>query len=299
MTKQQRLGRGLAALIGEDYSEDNAIAGAKTQRQLPIEFLNRNPNNPRKSFAEPDLQDLTNSIREKGLLQPIIVRPAQSNDVGSSDQAYEIVAGERRWRAAQRAGLHEVPVIIREMSDGEAFEIALIENIQRTDLDPIEEAQGYRQLMDRFEYTQEHMAETLGKSRSHIANMLRLLKLPESIQAKLRAGELTAGHARTLITAEDPNEIVRQILKLGLNVREAEDLVRKGSAKKPGANEKLEKDPNVAALEREISATIGLKVEIAAKGEKGQLRISYQNLEQLDDVCLRLTRAVASAGRNS
>ncbi len=291
MTKQKRLGRGLAALIGDDYAEENVVLDAKTSRHLPIEFLCRNPNNPRKSFAEAELQDLTKSIGEKGLLQPIIVRSV--NDGG--EKQYEIVAGERRWRAAQKAGLHDVPVIIREFSDNEAFEIALIENIQRADLDPIEEAQGYRQLMNRFEYTQERMAESLGKSRSHIANMLRLLKLPESIQAKLSAGELTSGHARALITAEDPNEIARQILELGLNVREAENLVREKAGKIRPKKKRVEKDPNTIALEHEVSSAIGLKVDIASKGEAGQLRISYKSLEQLDDVIMRLVRSVSSA----
>ncbi len=219
MTQQKRLGRGLAALIGDDFNEETVVQDARALRHVPIEFLRRNPNNPRKEFDEGDLKDLATSIREKGLLQPIIVRQID-NGSESQEDGYEIVAGERRWRASQQAGIHEVPVIIRNVSDGEAFEIALIENIQRADLDPVEEAMGYRQLMDRFDYTQEQMAGTLGKSRSHIANSMRLLKLPEGIQDKLRSGELTAGHARALINADDPEEMARQILKLGLNVRE-------------------------------------------------------------------------------
>ena len=289
MTQQKRLGRGLAALIGDDFNEETVVQDARALRHVPIEFLRRNPNNPRKEFDEGDLKDLATSIREKGLLQPIIVRQID-NGSESQEDGYEIVAGERRWRASQQAGIHEVPVIIRNVSDGEAFEIALIENIQRADLDPVEEAMGYRQLMDRFDYTQEQMAGTLGKSRSHIANSMRLLKLPEGIQDKLRSGELTAGHARALINADDPEEMARQILKLGLNVRETEQLMRKGVLK-PKKKTTAEKDPNVLALERELSSVLGLKVDITSSGETGQLRISYTNLEQLDDVCKRLSNS--------
>ncbi|MGI9481334.1 MAG: ParB/RepB/Spo0J family partition protein [Hyphomicrobiales bacterium] len=296
MTRQQRLGRGLAALIGDDYSEDEMVHDAKTMRHVPIEFLRRNPNNPRKNFAVQDLKDLSNSVREKGLLQPIIVRPVEAE--GENDDAYEIVAGERRWRAAQQAGVHEVPIIIRELSDGEAFEIALIENIQRADLDPIEEAQGYKQLIERFEYTQDQMAETLAKSRSHIANTLRLLKLPESIQQSLRTGDLTAGHARALVNADNPEEIADRIIKLGLNVRDAENLARKGGGRARPKTSQKEKDPNITALERQISEVLGLKVEIASSGEAGQLRIFYKSLEQLDDVCFRLSRQPGQVERS-
>ncbi|MGI9371440.1 MAG: ParB/RepB/Spo0J family partition protein [Hyphomicrobiales bacterium] len=287
MTQQKRLGRGLAALIGDDFNEETMVQDARALRHVPIEFLKRNPNNPRKMFNEDDLKDLAASIREKGLLQPIIVRQIEDGG-GGYEEGYEIVAGERRWRAAQQAGVHEVPVIIRNVDDGEAFEIALIENIQRADLDPVEEAMGYRQLIDRFDYTQEQMADTLGKSRSHIANSMRLLKLPEAILAKLRTGDLTAGHARTLINADNPQELAKQILKLGLNVREAEELTRKGPTK-PKKQKPIEKDPNVLALERELSSVLGLKVDISSAGEAGQLRISYTNLEQLDDICKRLS----------
>ena len=220
--QKKRLGRGLAALIGDDTSEAAVVQDIRSLRHMPIELIHASPNNPRKHFADADLDDLANSIREKGLLQPIVVRPR-------ADGEYEIVAGERRWRASQRAGIHEVPVLIRELNDGEALEIALIENIQRSDLNPLEEARAYGLLLEQFSYTQQQLADSVGKSRSHIANTLRLLTLPDTVRSLIEDGKLTAGHARTLVAADSPAELADQIIKLGLSVREAESLVRDAS----------------------------------------------------------------------
>ena len=283
---KRRLGRGLAALIGDDASEEGVVADARTLRHMPIEFLVRNPRNPRRRFEEEDLADLTNSVRAKGLLQPIVVRP-----VDGQENAYEIVAGERRWRAAQKAGVHEVPVIIRSFSDGEALEIALVENIQRSDLNPIEEGEGYQQLIDHFSYTQQQLADSIGKSRSHIANTLRLLTLPDKIKQYLTSGALTAGHARALIATDTPELIADQIVKLGLSVRDAEDMARKPANDSAAKSSKrlVEKDADTIALENTLAEALGLKVNIVDKGRKGgELRIAYKTLEQLDDVCKRL-----------
>ena len=283
---KRRLGRGLAALIGDDTSEEAVVADARTLRHMPIEFLVRNPRNPRRKFAETDLIDLTNSVREKGLLQPIVVRP-----IDEAANQYEIVAGERRWRAAQKAGIHEVPVIIRSFSDGEALEIALIENIQRADLDPIEEGEGYKQLIDHFSYTQQQLADSIGKSRSHIANTLRLLNLPDKIKQYLTNGALTAGHARALIATDTPELIADKIVKLGLSVRDAEDMARKPANDSVAKSSRRlpDKDADTAALEKTLAETLGLNVSILHKGSKGgELRINYKTLEQLDDICKRL-----------
>ena len=283
---KRRLGRGLAALIGDDTTEESVVADARTLRHMPIEFLTRNPRNPRRNFTEADLTDLTNSVREKGLLQPIVVRP-----IDEAANQYEIVAGERRWRAAQKAGVHEVPVIIRSFSDGEALEIALIENIQRADLDPIEEGEGYKQLIDHFSYTQQQLADSIGKSRSHIANTLRLLNLPDKIKQYLTSGDLTAGHARALIATDTPELIADKIVKLGLSVRDAEDMARKPANDSVAKSSKRlpEKDADTAALEKTLAETLGLKVSILHKGPRGgELRISYKTLEQLDEICKRL-----------
>lgn len=281
--KRSGLGRGLSALIGDDIAP--ARTDAKTTRTLPIAFLKPNPNQPRKNFAEAELEDLANSIREKGILQPILVRPVK----GVSD-SYEIVAGERRWRAAQRAKLHDVPVVIREMEDSEAFELAIVENVQREDLNAIEEASAYHELIDRFKYTQEQIAKEVGKSRSHVANTVRLLRLPESVRAMIRNGQLTAGHARTLIGAPDAEARAKAIVEAELNVREAEqrsDKVRKAIQKNG-----LGKDPDTAALEKQLADKLGLQVEINDRGEKGgQVTIRYRTLEQLDEVCRRLSRS--------
>jgi ParB family chromosome partitioning protein len=278
---KKRLGRGLAALIGDDSSEEAMVQDARTLRHMPIELLKPSATNPRKHFAEADLEDLAKSIRDKGLLQPIVVRQL-------SEGEYEIVAGERRWRAAQRAGIHDVPVLIRELSDSEALEIALIENIQRTDLNPLEEARAYELLLERFSYTQQQLADSIGKSRSHIANTLRLLNLPDSVRRQIEEGNLTAGHARALVATDSPAELADRIIKLGLSVRQAEDLAREASSpRKPKT--KPEKDADTRALEKIVSEAIGLKVEITHKGGAGgTLQISYRTLDQLEDICRRL-----------
>lgn len=301
MQSNKRLGRGLAALIGDDYSEEGVVEDIKSMRHLPIELLRRNPHNPRKTFGEAELAELARSIKEKGLLQPIMVRPLHGES-----SSYEIVAGERRWRAAQKAGVHDVPVLIRELSDSEALEFALIENVQRSDLNPLEEALGYRQLMDQFSYTQEKMAESLGKSRSHIANTLRLLKLPESVQEHVRQGNLTAGHARTLVAADDPDALAQQIMDFNLNVREAEKIARGGAIPKPAPRPgepapvpAPAKSANVVGLENDLKAILGLNVEIEAKGERGFLRIDYTSLEQLDDLCARLSKAPSKSRKKA
>lgn len=280
--QKKRLGRGLAALIGDDTTEEAVIQDIRTLRHMPIELMHASPNNPRKHFGESDLEDLAKSIREKGLLQPIVVRPRP-------DGEYEIVAGERRWRASQRAGIHEVPVLIRELSDGEALEIALIENIQRSDLNPLEEARAYSLLLEQFNYTQQQLAESVGKSRSHIANTLRLLNLPDSVRTQIETGKLTAGHARTLVATDSPAELADQIIKLGLSVRETESLVRESGNPAQNKRSKPEKDADTKTLERELTAATGLKVEIAHEGTAGgTVTISYRSLEQLEDICRRL-----------
>jgi len=279
--QKRRLGRGLAALIGDDVIEAASPEETRGLRHLPIELLHSNPNNPRKQFGEEELEDLSKSIREKGLLQPIVVRQR-------TDGEYEIVAGERRWRASQRAGLHELPVLIRELSDGETLEIALIENIQRSDLNPLEEARAYGQLLEQFSYTQQQLADSVGKSRSHIANTLRLLTLPESVRAYIEDGKLTAGHARTLVATDSPADLANKIISLGLSVREAETLTRSNPATSK-RKAKANKSADIRALEKQISESIGLRVEIRTQGrEGGTLQISYKTLDQLDGVTHRL-----------
>ena len=271
---KKRLGRGLAALIGEDTSEEAVVQDVRSLRHMPIDLLKASPNNPRKSFAEGDLDDLAKSIREKGLLQPIVVRPVANGD-------YEIVAGER---------IHDVPVLIRDLTDGEALEIALIENIQRSDLNALEEARAYALLLEQFSYTQQQLADSIGKSRSHIANTLRLMNLPEAVRAEIEQGRLTAGHARALVATDSPAELAAKIIKLGLSVREAENLAREAaSPRKPRA--KLEKDADTRALEKLVSEAIGLKLEITHKGDgSGTMLITYKTLDQLEDVCRRLQK---------
>jgi ParB family transcriptional regulator, chromosome partitioning protein len=278
---KKRLGRGLAALIGDDASEEAVVQDARTLRHMPIELLRASPNNPRKHFADADLDELAKSIRDKGMLQPIVVRPLANGE-------HEIVAGERRWRAAQRAGVHDVPVLIRELSDGEALEIALIENIQRSDLNPLEEARAYGLLLEQFNYTQQQLAESIGKSRSHIANTLRLLNLPQSVRQQIEQGSLTAGHARALVATDSAPELAEQIIKLGLSVREAENLARESV---PGRKLKpiTEKDADTKALEKSVSQAIGLKTEINHRGDTGgSLVISYKTLDQLEEICRKL-----------
>jgi ParB family chromosome partitioning protein len=274
------LGRGLSALIGDEAVPVRGEAPRKLPT-LPIAFLRPNRFQPRKRFAEEDIHDLAESIREKGVLQPILVRP-----IAGEAQRFEIVAGERRWRAAQIAKLHEVPVVIREMVDGEALELAIVENVQRADLNAIEEAAAYHELMDRFGYTQEKVAQVVGKSRPHVANTLRLLRLPEGVKALVRDGKLTAGHARTLLGVEDPEARAREILASELNVRQSE---QRSKSKKGGATKRPNIDPDIRDLESSLSNRLGLKVHIAHKADKGgELRISYKTLEQLDDLIHRL-----------
>jgi ParB family transcriptional regulator, chromosome partitioning protein len=280
--QKRRLGRGLAALIGDDTSEEAVVQDIRSLRHVPVELLHPNPNNPRKHFAEEDLESLAKSLRDKGLLQPLVVRPR-------ADGSFEIVAGERRWRASQRAGIHDVPVLIRELDDKETLEIALIENIQRSDLNALEEARAYRQLLEQYGYTQQQLADAIGKSRSHIANTMRLMSLPESIQNQIEDGSLTAGHARSLVATEQPEELAEKIVKLKLTVREAEDLVRGQPAKNP-KTPKVEKDADTRALEKNMSEALGLGVAVNHKGQKGgAVNIQYKTLEQLDEIVRRLT----------
>ncbi|WP_199562577.1 ParB/RepB/Spo0J family partition protein [Pelagibacterium lacus] len=288
--KPNRLGRGLAALIGDMQPLETALRQAESGtgiRRLPVEFIIASRANPRKDFDPELLEDLTNSIREKGVMQPLLVRPSEQGP-----DVFEIIAGERRWRAAQRAGLHEVPVIIREVDDKEALELAIIENVQRADLNPLEEAQGYGQLIEQFSYTQQDLAQVIGKSRSHVANTLRLLRLPREVQDMLEQGALTAGHARTLITSEDPLGLARRIVDAGLSVREAEALHQQDSeTRRTGPAEPRRapaKDADTLALERQLSDALGLSVTLDHKDRGGRLEIRYKTLEQLDTVCSRL-----------
>ncbi|MFO1150187.1 MAG: ParB/RepB/Spo0J family partition protein [Alsobacter sp.] len=285
---RSRLGRGLAALIGDVGEEGAAVERARGQRRVPIEFLRPNPRNPRKAFDEQDLEDLAGSIREKGIIQPILVRTL----AGLAD-VYEIIAGERRWRAAQRAGLHEVPVLLVEAGDREALELAIIENVQRTDLNPLEEAMGYEQLIAEFDYAQADLGRIIGKSRSHVANTLRLLKLPETVKAMVLKGELTAGHARALLTMPDPESAARRIVERGLNVRDVERMAQESHAEAdaPAAkarSPKAEKDPDTRALEKALEDVLGVSVAIQHGARGGELRIRYKTLEQLEAICRRL-----------
>jgi ParB family chromosome partitioning protein len=282
--KPSRLGRGLAALIGDMAPIEGARLADSGGKRLPVEFIVANRANPRREFDAEQLEELTSSIREKGVMQPLLVRPTDDPNM------FEIIAGERRWRAAQRAGLHDVPVIVREVDDREALELAIIENVQRVDLNPLEEAQGYGQLLDQFDYTQQDLAQVIGKSRSHVANTLRLLKLPQDVRDMLSRGELTAGHARTLITVDDPAALARQIVGGGLSVREAEALSQQRGAtgrKKP-ANENVTRDADTVALEKRLSDALGLSVAINHHENGGKLEIRYKTLEQLDGVCAKL-----------
>jgi len=279
--ERSRLGRGLASLIGDVGNENAAAERGRGQRRVPIEHLRANPNNPRKHFSDAELADLTHSIVERGIIQPIVVRAVRGAD------GFEIVAGERRWRAAQRAALHEVPVVVVEANDAEALQLAIVENVQRADLDPIEEAAGYQALIDQFNYSQDDVARTVGKSRSHVANTLRLLKLPDSVKAYLHDGRLSAGHARMLVGQPNAEQIAREIVERGLNVRQVEDISR-DRARKAGKAPRA-KDADTAALERRLSDALGLKVVIDHRGEGGAVRVSYADLDQLDEIVRRLT----------
>ena len=291
--KRRNLGRGLSALLGDSgvaaaasVAATPAVSNntARGLRTLAVSQLRPGKFQPRRQFEEEAIADLVESVREKGILQPILVRPV--------DGGFEIIAGERRWRAAQRAQLHEVPVIIREFSDKEALEVALVENLQRQDLSPLEEADGYRRLVEEFSHTQEELAKAVGKSRSHVANMMRLLALPDPIKAMVEAKQISAGHARALLTADDPVTLAREVVDKQLNVRQTEKLASgesKGkapSAARPSATQ--HRDADTAALERDLAEMLGVKVSLKPLGKGGELTIHYGSLEQLDDILARL-----------
>ena len=285
--KTRGLGRGLSALLGEEEDDYAALERLRTSKEVPIEFVRPNPDQPRRRFADDALDSLVESVQEHGILQPILVRR-----LPDQDNRYEIVAGERRWRAAQAAKLHQIPVMIRDVNGAAAVEVALVENIQREDLTPIEEAQGYRRLIDEFGHTQEQLAQVVGRSRSHIANAIRLLALPDAVKSLVEEGALTAGHARALLTATAPEALARQVVARGLNVRQTERLAS-GPAKSKVASLAARKDVNTTALEADLSTALGLKVAIQDRTVRGQpkggiVRIKYETLEQLDEVCRRL-----------
>ncbi len=302
--KKKGLGRGLSALLGDQAASAIAAvtsaaaagpegaAAIKGLRTLAVEHLQPGKFQPRRTFDEDRIADLVESVREKGILQPLLVRP-----LPGQPGRYEIIAGERRWRAAQGAKLHEVPVIVRDLSDREALEVALVENLQRQDLSPLEEADGYRRLMEDFSHTQEELAKAVGKSRSHVANMIRLLALPDPVKTMLEKGELTAGHARALLTAADPLRLSRDVVARALNVRQTEKLVNDEGKAKPSLGGRPAKDaardPDIAALERDLTNQLGCKVTVRSFGKGGELTIAYGSLEQLDDVLARLSRAPA------
>jgi ParB family transcriptional regulator, chromosome partitioning protein len=300
--KQRGLGRGLSALLGDtlavrpevDVEVRPNMAGDMGVVLKPVEWLERNPDQPRRFFSDQDIEDLAASIREKGVLQPILVRT-----LSAAPERYQIVAGERRWRASQKAGLHEVPVLIRELNDLDVLEIAIVENVQRQDLNPIEEAQAYKTLMERFGRTQDAVAQVVSKSRSHIANMMRLLTLPQAVQDHVLHGRLSAGHARALITAQEPQSLADIIINKGLSVRQTEALAREGLKDKLEASSEDKSkhktlnftDSDTQALEQDLQEALGLNVRLEDRGGRGELRLSYANLEQLDDLCRRLMRA--------
>jgi ParB family chromosome partitioning protein len=279
---RRQLGRGLAALFGEAAEGEGALAGGAPQRLVPIERIRPGALQPRRRFAEAELDALAQSIREKGILQPLLVRSLTAEETD-----FELIAGERRWRAAQRVGLHDVPIIIRQISDLDALEIALIENLQREDLSPLEEAEAYRRLIDEFARTQASLAEALGKSRSHIANTVRLLSLPASVRSRLDEGELSAGHARALLAAADPVALAAEVVRRGLNVRATERLVQRRAETPPP--KRRPRDADTVALERELGVALGLRVTLEPKKRGGVLTLHYASLDQLDRV-LRLLR---------
>jgi ParB family chromosome partitioning protein len=285
---KSRLGRGLAALIGDVGDEVSVGSSSRGQRKVPIEFLRPNPRNPRKHFNDNELAELSQSIRDRGIIQPIVVRP-----LPNLPDVFEIVAGERRWRASQLAGLHEVPVVVVHIDDKTSLEYAILENIQREDLNPIEEAQGYSRLMQEFTYTQDNLSKIIGKSRSHIANILRLMDLPSTIQDLLIARKISAGHGRALLAVKDPARVAQRILDEGLSVRGVEEIAQNDNAEKgttPGkaSAPKAEKDADTRALEKALQNVLGLTVLIEHKGSGGELRVKYKTLEQLDGLCRRL-----------
>jgi ParB family chromosome partitioning protein len=280
-----RLGRGLAALMGDVGTESKTMEGVRTHRRVPIEHLKPSPRNPRRNFADAELDGLAASIKERGVIQPVVVRA-----IGGSKDRYEIIAGERRWRAAQRAGLHEIPIVPLEATDGEAIELAIIENVQRTDLNPLEEAGGYQMLANAYDHSHEDIAKMVGKSRSHVSNTMRLLKLPESVKAYINAGAISAGAARMLIGAPDPERMAREIVDRGLNVRQVEALAkeRAQSPAKVGKGRRAAKSADTIALEHRLSDALGLTVTLAERGNGGVLAIHYRAPDQLEDVLRRL-----------
>lgn len=285
--RQRGLGRGLSALIGDTAEAVAADVEARAGvREIPIEQLHPNPDQPRTHFSDDEIAELSASIRDKGVLQPLLVRPAPGGD------GWQIIAGERRWRASQKAGLKTIPVLVRELDDGQVLEIAIVENVQREDLNPVEEARAYRTLMERFNRTQDVVAGVVGKSRSHVANTLRLLALPDPVLDHVLAGRLSAGHARALITAPNPDELADTIIKSGLSVRQTEALARQAAEgpKTAKAKPAIDRSADTVALEQDLGDALGLKVEVRDKGGKGELVIRYGALEQLDDLCRRLTR---------
>jgi ParB family chromosome partitioning protein len=284
---RSRLGRGLASLIGDVGGEAAHAERPRAQRKVPIEFLKPNPRNPRRAFSDVELGELADSIRQHGVIQPIVVRPVK----GAQDR-YEIIAGERRWRAAQAAGLHDVPIVPVDVTDNVALEIAIVENVQREDLNAMEEAKGYHALADEFKRTQEDIAKIVGKSRSHVANMMRLTKLPDDVQALIASGELSAGHARALIGVPDPSTAAKRIVAEGLNVRQAEALAHEAGVperKPPKARtDKAQKDPDTLALEKRVSDALGLAVTVDHRNPGGVVQIRYSDLDQLDEILKRL-----------
>jgi ParB family transcriptional regulator, chromosome partitioning protein len=284
--ERSRLGRGLAALIGDVGGESQSATndGGRKPRRAPIENLRTNPRNPRKTFSETELEELSTSIRERGVIQPIVVRALRE-----TGDTFEIIAGERRWRAAQRAGLHDVPVVVVEATDAQSLELAIIENVQRADLNALEEAGGYQALIDTFNHSQDDVAQIVGKSRSHVANTLRLLKLSEPIKAFIAAGKLSAGHARMLIGQPNAETLANDIVSRGLNVRQVEAIARQ-SGRPSGKPTKAAKDPNTRALEKQVSDALGYNVVIEQRGKSGTVKVSYRDLEQLDEIIRRLAR---------
>ena len=283
------LGRGLSALLDDANDGDGPVAAGEGAREIPIELVHRNPDQPRRHFPEAEIAELEASIRDKGVLQPILVRPSPK-----TAGEFEIVAGERRWRAAQQAGLKAIPALVRLLDDDKAFEIAIVENVQREDLNAMEEAQAYSSLMRRMAYTQDKAATAVGKSRSHVANTLRLLQLPETVQDHVLFGRLTAGHARAILSAAYPEVLAQTIVEKGLSVRDAEALAKgkgDGSPKKASGPRRAGKDTDTAALEVDLEDALGMSVDIRDHGGAGELKIKYATLEQLDDLCRRLTRS--------
>ncbi len=294
--ERKSLGRGLSSLLGDRETESGAVPLASSHhgQTAPIEMLRSNPQQPRRDFDPDELAELAASIRSSGIIQPILVRPDREHE-----GHYVIVAGERRWRAAQLAQQHEVPILVRELSDSESLEIALIENIQRQDLNPMEESRAYRQLMDQFGHTQEQLSESLGKSRSAIANLLRLLTLPAEVQEMVRTGQLSSGHARALVGAEDPAALARQVVNLHLSVRQTEGLVKKAGE---GADEPVArrvKDANTRVLESSLSAALGTRVtlNLSRRGDSGRIVVKFKDLGQLDQLCNLINRAGADLRR--